>query len=118
MHITSMHVRNKVPCNMISVKVQESEWKTVQPLDNIETTKEGIFARKRINLLQVFAIELITFAVDFVLLAVECGAFAVEFVGFVPEFVALALQFVTLAIELDTFAMELGTFALELVTFH
>ena len=29
MHITSMHVRNKVSCNMFSVKVQESEWKTM-----------------------------------------------------------------------------------------
>jgi len=61
-----------------------------------------------LDILQVFAIELVTFAVDFIPLAVEFGAFAVEFV-------ALALQFVALAIELDAFAMGLVTFALEFV---
>jgi len=42
------------------------------------------------NLLQVFAIELVTFSVDFISLAVEFGTFAVEFVGFAVEFVAIA----------------------------
>ena len=38
------------------------------------------------NILQVFAIELVTFAVDFVPLAVDFGAFAVEFVGFAVKY--------------------------------
>jgi len=45
------------------------------------------------QLLQVFAIELVTFAVDFIQLAEEFSAFAVEFIGFAVEFVGFAVEF-------------------------